>query len=147
VGTGTVATSPNSGTSLAVLDASALLRSLVDDQHEANAWMTRVRQGELVAAWPSHLYAEVAHGFARLTRAGRIGRPQAEDAVEQIRWLPARVHPVRHAAREAFALALERGLSVYDALYVVLAEILDAPLVTADRRLADATEQAILLPG
>lgn len=47
----------------------------------------------------------------------------------------------------AMAVALDRGLSVYDAAYVVLAEALDAPLVTADRQLANATEQGVLLPG
>ena len=41
--------------------------------------------------------------------------------------------------------SLVQQLSVYDACYVVLAEALDAPLVTADRRLAEATANAVLL--
>jgi predicted nucleic acid-binding protein len=45
------------------------------------------------------------------------------------------------------AVAVERRLTLHDAAYVVLAEALDAPLVTADRQLANATEQAVLLPG
>ena len=48
-------------------------------------------------------------------------------------------------AEPAFAIAGERSISVYDACYVVLAETLDAPLVTADRRLADATANAVLV--
>jgi predicted nucleic acid-binding protein len=47
---------------------------------------------------------------------------------------------------EAMAVAFERGPTVYDAAYVVLAEALEAPLVTADRRLAEATSTAVLLP-
>jgi predicted nucleic acid-binding protein len=45
------------------------------------------------------------------------------------------------------SLRRRRRLTVYDAVSVVLAEGLDAPLVTADRQLANATEQAVLLPG
>ena len=33
---------------------------------------------------------------------------------------------------------LRANVTVYDAVYVALAELLDAPLVTADRKLANA---------
>src|SRR4051794_24470130 len=66
----------------------------------------------------------LARGTVRRVRA-RIGQPKAMEA--------------------AIAVAFERGLTVYDAAYVVLAEALDAPLVTAERRLAEATERAVLL--
>jgi len=33
---------------------------------------------------------------------------------------------------------LRHALTAYDAVYVALAEVLDAPLLTRDRRLADA---------
>jgi predicted nucleic acid-binding protein len=76
-----------------------------------------------------------------------VARAQAREALDQVRWMRAHVRSARSSAAEAMAVALDRGLTVYDALYVVVAEALDAPLVTADRRLAAATEQAILLPG
>lgn len=60
---------------------------------------------------------------------------------------PSRVTPVEQLVAVAMPIALERGLSVYDAVYVVLAETADAILVTADRRLAAATDNAFLLPG
>ena len=37
-------------------------------------------------------------------------------------------------------------MTVYDALYVVVADVVDATLVTADRRLADAAPRAELIP-
>jgi len=42
-------------------------------------------------------------------------------------------------------VAVERGLTVYDASYVVLAEAHEAPLVTADRRLVGAYDRVELL--
>ena len=41
-------------------------------------------------------------------------------------------------ASAALAIAVERGLTVYDASYVALAEASEATLVTAHRRLAEA---------
>jgi len=51
----------------------------------------------------------------------------------------------RSLAVAAWIIANERGLSVYDACYVVLAETMGATLVTADRRLAAATADAVLI--
>jgi predicted nucleic acid-binding protein len=122
-----------------------VLRAVVGLQPEARGWLERA-VSDRGLTWPAHLYVEVAHPLVRLTRAGRIDRSRAVEAFAGIRRLPAKVAPPR-ALGAAMTVALERGLSVYDAAYVVLAEALDAPLVTADRRLADATKQAVLLPG
>jgi predicted nucleic acid-binding protein len=48
-------------------------------------------------------------------------------------------------ASAAIDLAVRMGLSAYDAFYAVLAATLDAPLVTADRKLADAVPGAVLV--
>jgi predicted nucleic acid-binding protein len=61
--------------------------------------------------------------------------------------VPAEVRPVESLARQAWLFALDRRLTVYDACYVVLAEALDAPLVTADRSLAHATRNSVLITG
>jgi predicted nucleic acid-binding protein len=47
----------------------------------------------------------------------------------------------------ALAVAGERLLGACDACYVVLAETLEAPLITADARLAAATPNAVLISG
>lgn len=126
-----------------VLDASAVIRALVGLRPEARRWLDRGLH-DAVLTWPAHLYVEVAHPLIRLARTGRIDRGRAVAAFRAVRRLPARVSPPR-ALETAIPVALERRLSVYDAAYVVLAEALDSPLVTGDRRLAEATENAILV--
>lgn len=129
-----------------VLDASALIRALVELQPDAWEWVERVSRRPVRPAWPAHLYVEVANALVQLARAGRIDPSQAAGAFGTVRRLRARVREPRRM-EFAMAVAQERRLSVYDAAYVVLAEALGAPLVTADRQLANATEQAVLLPG
>jgi predicted nucleic acid-binding protein len=119
---------------------------LVDLQPEARAWLGAVATGERRPSWPAHLYVEIGHVLVRYVRTGRADPGRASAIYTEVRRIRAGTASPR-ALEFAMAVALERGLTVYDAAYVVLAEALDAPLVTADRQLADATEQAILLPG
>jgi predicted nucleic acid-binding protein len=141
-----VGTNQDSATS-AVIDASVVVRAYAYGDPEASAWLGRLAAGEFRPAWPSSLYPEVANAVLTLARAARIERALAEAVVAQTLRMHADVLPVEEAVADALAVAFERGLTVYDAVYVVLAEVLDAPLVTADRRLAEATEQGLLLAG
>lgn len=70
----------------------------------------------------------------------------AQAFLEGIVALPLRVHPNRTLAAAALARAVEVGLGAYDAFYLVLADALDAILVTADRRLAAAYDRVELIP-
>jgi predicted nucleic acid-binding protein len=139
VRTETVATSPSSATTRSVLDTSAVLRAFVDQSEDAEAWLrTRV-------AWPAFLYLEAAHTMLRLHRNRLVTLDEATRTIDALMVLPADVTPTEMLIRPAWSVALTRNLSVYDACYVVLAGALGAPLVTADRRLAEATPNAVLL--
>jgi predicted nucleic acid-binding protein len=71
---------------------------------------------------------------------------EADGAIDFLLDLPFEVHSLRLLARQALALSLARGVSVYDACYLALAMGYDAVLVTADRRLAEQVERSALLP-
>jgi len=131
--------------SSAVLDASVLVRALVYVDPQARGWLERIALGEVEVTWPTLLYAEVAHALLRLHRAGRISLERARRSLDAVLSAPVLAGPLETLVEPALQLALTRGLTVYDACYVVLAETLDAPLVTADRRLAQATPSAVLL--
>ena len=138
-----MAISPSSATSV-VLDASALIRALVNGNPAALQWLSRAANEEVLPAWPAHLYAEVANALLRLCRAGAITVAMSGRAFAHVRLMPADVASLT-SMEDAIVVALERSLTPYDAAYVVLAEALDAPLVTADRRLAEATANAVLV--
>jgi predicted nucleic acid-binding protein len=55
-----------------------------------------------------------------------------------LRQFPAQWHPQHALLDAAFAIAVAAGITVYDALYISLAELLHAPCITADRRLVEA---------
>lgn len=115
------------------------MRALVDQAESAEAWL-----GGRVT-WPALIYAEVAHAVLRLRRNRLLQQDESEQILHALHTFRADVRSVESLTRTAWDVALERGLTVYDACYVVLAEALGAPLVTADRRVAEATPNAVLL--
>lgn len=130
-----------------VVDASAVVRGLVDYDPEAVDWLGRIAREEVRAACPDLLYVEVANAVLVQHRAGVLTASQAQRVIDAAATVPFAMKTLRSLAVPAWVVASERGLSAYDACYVVLAETMGATLVTADKRLASATENAILITG
>lgn len=129
---------------LAIFDASVFLRALVEREPRAEAWIDRAF-GDVEVSVPSLLFADVANALAGYVRSGELPARGADARLEFTLRLPHAVTDVGELAPAALAVAVARGLSVYDACYVVLAEGQDAVLVTADRRLAAAVTRAELV--
>jgi predicted nucleic acid-binding protein len=129
-----------------VFDASVALRA-VDENVEALAWFSAAELGDVVAVWPDLVFAEAGHGLTRLVRAGRMSATDGLRELTRILAAPVQVQPLAPLVPAAMHVALERKLSVYDAVYAVLAEHLDATLVTADVKLAAATSAVVLING
>lgn len=129
----------------AVFDANVFVRSAVHRSTDAREWLDAVESDELDAHVPELVYAEVGNSFLKYVRAEKMTPADAVTALETVVALPLRAHRLAELAPGALALAVETGLSVYDCCYAILAELIDGPLVTADRRLAAAVGQAELL--
>ena len=87
---------------------------------------------------PHLIDSEVIHALRRMTTSGRISTAAAETAVAGFRLLAIRRRPVSPLLDRMWEL--RHNLSGYDATYVALAEAIDEPLLTTDRRLATAPE-------
>ena len=115
-----------------VIDASALVKALVEKSPSGDAARARLRGETLVA--PSHIDAEVLSVLRGLHRAAKLSIDRAERAIALTSQLPMERAPLsRYLSR---AWELRQNYSAYDALYVAVAESVDAPLVTADARMA-----------
>ena len=85
---------------------------------------------------PEHFYVEVEAAIRRLELRGLVTPSQAMATVDRLLALPTRRASVRTLASEAWAL--RHNVTIGDALYVVMARHLQAPLITLDVRLAKA---------
>jgi len=125
---------PGDGPVGIVLDCSVVVDLL--GSAEAPELLARVPAD---AAWhaPVLLATEVVSATRGLMLGGRVSSDRARAMVAAFDdlgitlWSPDRAQSLR-------ALDLAENLTAYDATYVVLAEGLDLPLVTRDRRLAAA---------
>jgi predicted nucleic acid-binding protein len=130
-----------------VLDASAFMRAAwaSGPDEEASSWVERIVSGQVEALAPDLLYAEVANGLLGDVRAAVLDLASAAAILDVLLQLPVRTTSLSDLAIPALRIAHARGLSAYDACYVVLAEQADATLLTADRGAAAAAADSILL--
>ena len=130
--------------SLLVVDASALVASLIDDGRAGASTAAALADGALAA--PELLLFEVANVLRRLEVSGRISAETAALAHGDVLDLPVQLWPYAPLAEEAWRL---RGSLMYDAAYVALAVNLKAPLVTLDQKLARTAAAwcRIVVPG
>lgn len=117
-----------------VTDASILVVALADDGIDGDRARSRLR-GEQLAA-PELVDLEVASVLRRQVSRGELELRRAELALDDLVAIP--MARAAHVPLLVRAWELRANLTVYDAAYVALAEALDAPLVTADSRLAHA---------
>lgn len=92
-------------------------------------------RGARLAA-PEVLDLEVVSVLRRLVGAGRMTATRAGLALRDLRDLP--IERASHLMLVERCWELRANLTPYDAAYVALAEACDAPLLTADARLAAA---------
>lgn len=115
-----------------VVDASAVVDVVV---HEDPVLAGRLREGGDLHA-PHLVDVEVTHALRRLVASGELSSDRASDARVDAADLLIMRYP--HLALLERAWELRDNLTVYDAVYIALAELLQAPLVTCDARLAQA---------
>jgi predicted nucleic acid-binding protein len=124
-----------------VVDASVVFSALVRGEHADWAEEHLSAAGGGRSLWAPHLIdAEVGHALRRRVAARKLPDDSASAALGKLAELPLR--RVVHTGLLDRAWQLRHNLTFYDGIYVALAELLGAPLITLDRRLARAVDDA-----
>jgi len=124
----------------AVVDASvAVIWAVPDEKSElADAIFEQYSLGQLSFAAPTLWPYEIANALSRAVARGRITTDEGEGGLGMLLRLEVEWTGFEELVTRAWELALARGLTVYDASYIALAEARECDLYTCDARLAQA---------
>ena len=121
-----------------VIESSAMVEALVGDP--ANPELLALLADEELHA-PALLDFEVASALRGHVLDGKLDPVRLEEAVEDFIAFRIERHPMTDLL--GHMLDLRDNFTVYDAAYLVLAQALEAPVVSADAKLREATRLGI----
>ena len=116
-----------------VLDASAILEVLLRTPCGEDLTPRLLESDEALCA-PHLIDVEIAQVLRRFALAGQISGERGGQALRDLADLP--LERFSHEPLLDRAWMLRENMTAYDAMYVALAEALDAPLLTRDEKLA-----------
>jgi predicted nucleic acid-binding protein len=123
-----------------VVDASALLDALLRAPATQALEARLFESGQTLHA-PHLLDLEVTQVLRRCVAAGQIDEERGRAALSDLSEFPLRRYP--HVLLLPRVWELRNNFTAYDAVYVALAEVIDAPLLTRDQRLAAAARRHV----
>lgn len=118
-----------------VVDASAMLEFLLQTPLGARVEARLFRDEEEFHS-PHLMDVEITQGLRRLVRSGEVSATRAAEAIEDLGDFD--LHRHAHLNLLPRAWHLRENVTAYDAMYVALAEALDASMITCDAPLAKA---------
>ena len=118
-----------------VLDASVMVEVLLN-KPSVERFLYRLFDPHEELHAPHLIDLEVAQALRRYQASGEISLQHARQELQAFTEMPLERHP--HWPFLERIWELRRNLTAYDAAYVALAEVLEAPLLTCDRALASA---------
>ncbi len=118
-----------------VIDASFLVVALGDDAAEGAGARARLHGEDLAA--PHLIDLEVTSVLRSALRAGRMTAQRARQALQDLADLD--IERVAHTNLLARVWELRDNHTAYDASYIALAELLQAPLLTYDAKMVRGT--------
>lgn len=123
-----------------MVDASVAVKWFLPEPASDRADALRNHPDPLVA--PDLILLEVGNVLIRATRRGDLPLANAEEVMAKLAAGPVRLTRSTEFLTEALAIAGRHGGTLYDAVYVAVAQSLDAALVTDDRDMAAVARAA-----
>jgi predicted nucleic acid-binding protein len=115
-----------------VVDASVATKWVVEEVHSDAA--TLLLAYDALHA-PDHWHAEAVNVLWAKVFRGDLASADAEQRMSVLMRAPVIGTPIAGLMSRAFAISVARQITIYDSLYLALAEKLSIPVVTADAKL------------
>ena len=128
---------------ITVVDASVAFKVVIEEEFSNRS--EALFNANLVAGrsilGPPHLTGEVSNAIYQRLRRRNITENEADQALSRFMQLPIQLVTPPELYQRAFIFARANGLnSIYDSIYVTLAQLVNAELWTDDRRLLNSIE-------
>ena len=122
-----------------VIDASVIVDAMLDAKI-AESFTELLKSNEFAA--PDHIYLEVLNALRRLEREDVIAPIALENCISLLADWPIEKFSVQNLIRDIWTV--RHNITPYDAAYVTLAGLLEAPLLTHDEKLVRAIDGEIV---
>jgi predicted nucleic acid-binding protein len=127
---------------ITIIDASVAAKWFFNEEHSMAALFLLDNPFELKA--PDLFFLEMNSLLCKRVRRLELSVTEAFEMDDEIRSMPIQSYPTTVLRERAFELALETKSSIYDCLYLALAEVLDGRMVTADRKFFQSLQDSPL---
>lgn len=115
-----------------VIDASVAIKWFVPEIH-SDAALRAQRRGTHLHS-PAFMVLELGNVLAKKIRRNELTPEDGETILRELKRLPLQHHADARLFAAAYQLALDTRRSLYDCLYLALAEAIDGLMVTADHK-------------
>lgn len=119
-----------------VVDASVAIKWFLPEMHSEAALHLQHSTHRLHA--PAFIMLELGNVLAKKIRRNELTQEEGKAILKDLKHIPFQQHSDMRLFRPAYTLALDTLRSLYDCLYLALAEVVDGRMVTADRKFYDA---------
>ena len=120
------------------MDASVGIKWFLPEIHSEAASRLQFQNASLHV--PAFFNLELGSVLSKRIRRNELTPEEGEAILKELKNIPLQKHSDERLLKPAFALALQTKQSLYDCLYLALAETIDGQVVTADRRFYSSLE-------
>lgn len=122
-----------------VVGASVAIKWFLPEIHSESAF--RLRSSLCRMHVPEFMTLEFGNVIAKKIRRGELTPAEGDVIVRELKQLPLQQHADTRLFLAAYQLAVDTQRSLYDCLYLALAEAIDGVLITADRKFYSAVSK------
>jgi predicted nucleic acid-binding protein len=115
-----------------VVDASVVVKWFLPEIYAEAAAFLQNSVYQLHA--PTFFRLEVGNVLCKKIRRQELKKEEGDAILEELSHLPIQKHPDQRLFRPAYTLARQTHQSLYDCMYLALAETINGQVVTADRK-------------